>query len=394
MITALLALAAAAVVLLGVTWIAYPGLLMLLGRGAARAPIGVDASPVATGDGATVVIATREPPDVLQTRVANLRASDFPASRLTILVAVDATSPHALAEYRAALGDSAEVVQGDPPGGKASALNAGVRRATTPILIFADSRQSFSENAVRDLVAQLDDARLGAVSGLVVQERSGDGLMDRYWQFEVAMRTGQSRRHSIICVSGGIYAMRRALWEPIPAGTICDDLFVTMQVVQQGYRVALCTAARAVDDRRFTRQQHFDRKVRTMTGLLQLCAVRPSILVPWRNGIWIDFLFHKILRLATPLLVAVIAFSLLGAALVAAPSATALLVGAAAVAVGVASAIRPATVRQLADRVRWLLRVQTVPLIAMSNAARGRWQVWQHSTIAAKETPRPTPSRS
>ena len=78
---------------------------------------------------------------------------------------------------------------------------------------------------------------------------------------EVRLRRAQERLHSIICVSGAVYALRRDLWRPMPAGLICDDLFVTMHVAGAGLRVGLVPEARAVDARQFTRAEHFARKI-------------------------------------------------------------------------------------------------------------------------------------
>ena len=46
-------------------------------------------------------------------------------------------------------------------------------------------------------------------------------------------------------------------------------------------------------------EQEFRRKVRTLTGVLQLCAWLPRLLVPIRNPVWVQFVSHKLLRLLT-----------------------------------------------------------------------------------------------
>jgi hypothetical protein len=299
-----------------------------------------------------------------------------------VVVTVDATAAWQPAQYRAVLPAAVTVVAGDAPGGKAAALNAGVRAAgDADVLVFADSAQLFTRHTIPTLVARLQaEPALGAVSGLIVQPDSGDGVMDGFWRFEVELRKAQERLHSIICVSGAVYALRRALWRPMPVGLICDDLFVTMNVASAGYRVALAPEARAVDARRFTRAEHFARKVRTQVGLLQVLAWCPWVLNPARNPMWAHLLGHKVLRVVTPALLAVAG----AAALVAAAElAGAWWVVASAVALaaglGLAYVARPAAVRGVADRLAWLVRLQTAPLIALGRAARGDWDVWRQA---------------
>ena len=56
------------------------------------------------------------------------------------------------------------------------------------------------------------------------------------------------------------------------------------------------------DIRRFAAGQEYRRKVRTLTGVIQVCAWLPKVLDPIANPIWLQFVFHKLLRLLTPYL--------------------------------------------------------------------------------------------
>ena len=52
-----------------------------------------------------------------------------------------------------------------PAGGKALALNAGVAEARGEIVVFADARQVFAADALRELAAPFADPQVGAVTG-------------------------------------------------------------------------------------------------------------------------------------------------------------------------------------------------------------------------------------
>ena len=367
------------------TAVGYPALLRLRARGR-RSPVegalaALDASRTAAATWApasvTAIVATREAPAVILERVRNLRSADFPREQLDVVVTVDATSPYTAADYRNVLGRAARVVAGDAPGGKAAALNAGVRAATGDVLLFADSAQRFAPTVIRDLVASVGGDGVGAVSG-VIAPAADDPLLDRYWQYELDLRRRQSRIHSIICVSGAVYAMRRPLWRPMPARLICDDLFATTQVIMQGWRVAICDRAVATDPREFTREQHFQRKVRTLTGFVQLCVWTPEILLPWRNPIWLDLVIHKLSRVLLPYVALVAAGA--GAWMAVRLGGTFVL-WAAAVMIAAAFAVaglKPAVARQVA----WAVRLSTAPVLAVSNALHGRWGVWQPAAAA------------
>jgi cellulose synthase/poly-beta-1,6-N-acetylglucosamine synthase-like glycosyltransferase len=359
-------IALGALALLTLTWVGYPLLLARAARRYTPAPPLTDAPPPVC-----VVIATREAPEIIARRVDDVYAGDYPRERLSVVVSIDARAAHPLADYERTLGDRARVVRGDLPGGKAAGLNAGVRAADAELVVLADSQQTFNREAISLIVRAMQNPAYAAVSGAVAQ-RSGDGLMDLYWRYEQLIREGQSEIHSVVSSTGQLCGVRRSLWPELPAELICDDLYMTMALVLRGYRVGYCPEATARDDRQFTREQHFQRKVRTLTGLVQVIRWLPATVVPGRNPIWLHFACHKLIRLITPYLAGLVA---LGVAVelwrwLGAMFGWALL--ALVVAAGAALVVRP----RLATQLAWALRLQTVPLIAVSNGIRNNWQVW------------------
>jgi cellulose synthase/poly-beta-1,6-N-acetylglucosamine synthase-like glycosyltransferase len=131
-----------------------------------------------------VVVATRYDPAFALERVLNLRAGEYPARLLRVLVAVDVNAAHPIDAYRAALSGLADVVGGDAPGGKAATLNAAVRAAgTADVLVFADVGQVFNALDIPHLVAVLRTEGVGAVTGRYTHARN-DEIMSAYADFE------------------------------------------------------------------------------------------------------------------------------------------------------------------------------------------------------------------
>lgn len=352
-------------------WGVYPALMWLRARRGAPA--------VAAGmprDIACVVVATRDAPAAALARVRNLRASDYPAELLRVVVAVDRNAGHPLEAYRGLLGEAAVVVQGDAPGGKAANLNAGVRAASgADILVFADVGQEFNAQAVTRLVDTLQDDRFGGVAGRYTQHRE-DSVMAAYAGLEAVIRAGQAQGHSVVSTSGSIYAIRALLWRELPTGLICDDLYTTMSVVRQGRRVGFRQDAVAFDPRTFTRDQQFARRVRTLTGLIQYCTLEPGALLPWSNPIWAHFVFHKLLRLFTPIPLAIGAASVVAWLAITAPVVL-LAVAAATVLLAILGRlVVPRAFSSAIRQVSWLLRLQLIPGLAIANGLRRRWSVW------------------
>jgi poly-beta-1,6-N-acetyl-D-glucosamine synthase len=359
---------------LGVIWVGYPLAVAALAalRRPRRAPAG--ARPTVT-----VVIATRDDAPTVRRRVANALASAYEPALLDVVVALDAAGSAASPATLADLGPRVTVVVGDAPGGKAAALNAGVRAARGSVLVFGDAHQEFRADAVARLVDALADPQVGATSGsLDVGARGGPRtLADRYWHYERWLRENEARIHSTVGVSGAIYAMKAPLWQPLPAGLILDDVYAPMHLVLRGYRVGFVRDAKAVDVRRFEARQEYRRKARTLTGNLQLCAWLPGVLVPVRNPIWLQFVFHKLARLVTPYLALALAVGLavLGARALGDALPVALL--GTAVALTLLLAAQPALRRRTRELITWGVALQAAVVVATFNGLRGRWDVWQ-----------------
>ena len=187
--------------------------------------------------------------------------------------------------------------------GKAAALNAGTAITQNELLIFADARQRWADDTLARLTENFADPAIGAVSGDLMLESApgvlaGVGL---YWRFEKWLRKQESRLGSQVGVTGAVSACRRSLFQPIPPGTLLDDVYWPMQVVLQGYRVIHDERAKAFDRLPENPRDEFRRKVRTLAGNYQLLTLLPcSAVLPWSNRVWWQWISHKLLRLVVP----------------------------------------------------------------------------------------------
>ena len=324
----------------------------------------------------TVVVATRADASAVRERVGDLLRCGYPAELLEVVVAYDALTADAISAWPGADAARVRFVRGDQPGGKATALNAGVLAARGEMLLFADSGQRFGSDAIRLLVEAMRRPGVGAASGRLElpSGASAPSLPVRlYWSLERWLRRREAEVHSTVGVTGAIYAMRRSLWVPLPAGLILDDLYVPMQIVLAGHRVEFVDDARAYETRATSDVDEYRRKVRTLTGVWQLCAWLPETLVPVRNPVWAQFVMHKLLRLLTPywfLVCVVWAAVALGR-----------FVGAGWLIVIVASVaallqLRTKFMRALRSAVVASILLQVAVVRATANGARRQWDVW------------------
>lgn len=370
-----LALVCAACLL--VVWLGYPLLIWLVavlrGRHSVR--------PAEELPTVSIIIATREGEAAVRRRVENCLSLDYDATKLDVIVAVDPTSDpvsrRAIAGL-ASIDPRLTIVVGDEPGGKPATLNAGVRASRGEVLAFSDTHQMFDRSTVRRLVEGLGDERVGAVSGQLElpKARGRIPVIESYWRFERWLRRCEARVHSSVGVTGAVWALRRSLWKPLRDGLLLDDVYTPMRLVLDGHRVAFAERALAIETRQSTPETEYRRKVRTLTGVLQLCAWLPQLLLPFRNPVWVQFVFHKLLRLLTP-------YWVLGIALWATVATAGWLLEKPIVALWVLVALvalrvsGQARIFQMARTALWTgITLQVAVVSATVNGLRGRWDIW------------------
>jgi cellulose synthase/poly-beta-1,6-N-acetylglucosamine synthase-like glycosyltransferase len=362
-----------AISLLVATWVGYPAIVHAMARLTRRGSIPF--RPYAPK--VSVLIATREEPSQVDAKIDSILASDYPVDQLEILVAFDLGTHRHIPALRNSTDPRVVTLLGDAPGGKAASLNAAARRATGDVMVFTDTRQLLSSNTIRELVLPLLDPSVGAISGALAlgAERRGSPIK-WYWDMEVGLRIAEAQWHSAVGVSGSLYAMRRALWAPLPAGLILDDLYTPMRLVLEGRRVMFCPDAVVHETRRTTPSLEYQRKVRTLAGNVQLCMWLPAVLRPDRNPIWFQFVFHKLMRLATPLLAAVTGMWLAALAWRFAGPNNLVIAGLTLALVAAAIAVLP-PLRVLREAFVWGAYRVSAAGIGVVHGMRRQWDVWR-----------------
>jgi glycosyltransferase involved in cell wall biosynthesis len=302
----------------------YPLLVTRLARRRGANPQGGNAEDDASCPALTVIVAVYNEEARIASRIADILAQDYPAGRLHVLVVSDGSNDrtYEIAAVAAANDPRVKVLALPCNGGKATALNTAMAETTTAIVAFTDARQRYAPGALRALAAAFVDARVGAVSGELVIEHSGTDTqpgadashgVGLYWRMEKQLRSGEARLAWLHGVTGAVYALRRDLFVPLPAGTILDDMWVPLHVVLAGYWVWMAREAIALDRPSADAREEFARKLRTLAGNWQLIARLPVLLHPLRNPVFFAWFSHKFLRLLVPwaLLLALAASALL-----------------------------------------------------------------------------------
>lgn len=260
----------------------------------------------------SVIMAVHNGIEHVARKLDNLSRLDYPLDKLDVVVVCDGCDDDTASLLRAQTGLTVRVIEHEARRGKAACLNDAVAAARGEVLLMTDIRQRLNADALSELVANLADPDVGAVSGELCFLDPGTGFargVDAYWRYEKFIRRAESRSDSTVGVTGALYAMRRELFRPLPTGTVLDDVLVPMCIVADGWRVVFEGRAVAWDFPSEQPEQERRRKIRTLAGNFQLVQLAPWLLLPGRNRLWFRFFSHKLLRLLAPWLMLVLVAS-------------------------------------------------------------------------------------
>ena len=155
---------------------------------------------------------------------------------------------------------------------------------------------------MREIVRAFANPKVGCVAGekrIAVQDKDnaasgGEGL---YWKYESALKKLDSRLYSAVGAAGELFAIRRELYEEMPADTLLDDFILSLRIVMRGYTIAYCADAYAVENGSADMHEEEKRKVRIAAGGLQSvwrcvhCSIRCAY------GVFcFQYISHRVLR--------------------------------------------------------------------------------------------------
>lgn len=248
----------------------------------------------------TLLITAYNEQDVISEKMINCRELDYPADKLDIVWVTDGTtdaSNEMLKKYP-------EVTLYFEPQrrGKTAAMTRGMQFVSTPYVVFTDANTMLNAEAIREIVLQFMDPKVGCVAGekrIAVQQKDnaasgGEGL---YWKYESTLKALDSRLCTAVGAAGELFAIRRELFESMESDTLLDDFILSLRIAQKGHKIAYCSAAYAIEGGSASMEDEEKRKVRIAAGGLQSIWRMRALLNIFRYG-WLSFQYvsHRVLR--------------------------------------------------------------------------------------------------
>lgn len=196
-------------------------------------------------------------------------------------------------------GDKIHLIVSETRTGKSVGMNTLLQQVQDPFVIFTDANVEYELSAIPRLLQRFSDPSVGCVVGHLKYTNENESATATtnsfYWRFEENLKQQESDTGSVMGADGSIFAIRRTLFREVPPDII-DDMFTSMSIVCDGYRIVRAGDAVAYERTAATLKEEYRRKVRIACRNFNCFRLlRPRLL---RLNLWnlYKYVSHRFLR--------------------------------------------------------------------------------------------------
>ncbi|WNL44853.1 glycosyltransferase [Dyella sp. BiH032] len=270
---------------------------LLFDRRPKRRPI-----PDAELPGITVLVAAYNEEESILSTLSSIDKQHY-GGTLEVIVINDGSTDGTMDKLRTVRYPWLHVIDLKCNGGKANALNVGLRHATQPLTITLDADSYLYRHALRRLVERYlsDPPNTAAVAGAVLVRNSRLNLITRMQEWDyfhgiAAVKRLQSLFQGTLVAQGAFSLYRTDILRQVGGWPECvgEDIVLTWAILRLGHRVGYCEDAVTFTNAPTTFHQFIRQRQRWSRGLIEAFKTHWELLFQRRMStlfIWWNLLF-------------------------------------------------------------------------------------------------------
>ncbi len=273
----------------------YPGILYLLGKIFPFNPVKKSIFPSVS----LIIPAYNEEKNIAK-KVENTLSLEYPSEKVEILVGSDGSTDQTAEIMGNLMSERVRFFDFKENRGKTAVQNDLVSHSHGDILIFTDAASFLHPKAIKKIVRNFADPRIGCVAGRMRFVNTDKTLTTQsqglYWRYETKIRSMESKLGRLIGVDGPLYAVKRDFYIPLEH-YIMSDFLTPLLVLKQAKKVIWEPEA-IVDEDPTTRAHHefATRRRIALRGFVALWTNR-DLLNPFKYpGLASQISLHKLFR--------------------------------------------------------------------------------------------------
>ena len=254
----------------------------------------------------TLMICAYNEADVIEEKMQNIRALNYPQDKLCVMWVTDGSSDNSNELLQAY--PEVKLVYSPERKGKAAAMQHGLQENKAEYVIFTDANTMLNADAIREIVRQFMKKNVSCVSGekRVAARHAGQATAEGegvYWKYESMLKRWDSELYSAMGAAGELFAVRMSHYLPAPSNALLDDFMMSMLILKDGHRIAYTNEAYATEYGSASTAEESKRKRRIAAGGLQSIWWLRSLMNPFAYPkVAFQYVSHRVLRWSiTPL---------------------------------------------------------------------------------------------
>lgn len=251
----------------------------------------------------SIIIPCHNEEKVIRKKLENLLSLKYPSDKIQIIVASESTDKtnEIVKEYK---DRGVLLYQSDSRIGKTAIIYNALPQANGEILIFSDANVMLEKDAVRKIISNFYEERVGAVSGLLAVNNPHQSNISWgetiYKKYETLLRKSNSRLGKVLNSDGALFAIRKNLYAPLNPKR-GDDFELVIRVLIKGYCSVFEPEAISYEDASITTQAEIGRKIRMTSWFIRSALVLlKEMLLKLRFDLAFQIISHKLIRWITP----------------------------------------------------------------------------------------------
>jgi len=258
--------------------------------------------PVPNYPDITILVAAYNEEDSILSTLESISLQVY-SGKIEVIVINDGSTDGTMKKLSSASYPWLQVIDLPKNGGKANALNEGLKRASFALTITLDADSYLYANALPNLVGRFlaDPTNTGAVAGAVLVRNSRLNIVTKIQEWDyfhgiAAVKRLQSLFQGTLVAQGAFSIYRTDILREVGGWPECvgEDIVLTWAILERGYRVGYCEDACSFTNAPVTFKQFIGQRQRWSRGLIEAFKNHWSLLFHFRMTtvfIWWNLLF-------------------------------------------------------------------------------------------------------
>lgn len=257
-----------------------------------------------------ILLAAYNEDSVIEEKILTTFETDYPLDKITFFIGSDASTDRTetIINGFQEKYPNLKLVNFEGRSGKPKIINQLQKEANAEVLVITDANVMFNRQTIFNLVKHFKTKDIGLVGGNILNfrvKKDGISVQEKtYLKSENIIKYREGVLWgAMIGTFGGVYAIRNSLYEEVPPNYTVDDFYISMVVLERGFKAINDLDAIAYEDVSHKPSEEFRRKTRISMGNYQNLKRFKKILWPIYKGKAFAFYSHKVLRWFGPILI-------------------------------------------------------------------------------------------